>query len=156
MKIWHLKKTKGASFNGCISKARANSESKLTFSESSFNFFSKKGCFLYALPTWIHDRALHPLQSPVPLPVARRAQRVKSSLGSWRSKQKEGFLKRTPSCVPFWVSFTNFFVNSFGVTIRQIPNCYKYLFLLFFTGSSMTLKYHYEVLTKRSSLERCS
>ena len=60
MKIWHLKKTKGASFSGCISKARANSKSKLTFSESSFNFFSKKGCFLYALPTWIHDRALHP------------------------------------------------------------------------------------------------
>ena len=34
-------KTKNVTFNGCISKARANSESKLTFSESSFNFLQK-------------------------------------------------------------------------------------------------------------------
>ena len=38
---WELafkEKTKNATLNGCISKARANSESKLTFSESSLNF----------------------------------------------------------------------------------------------------------------------
>ena len=32
---------KNATLNSCISKARANSESKLTFSESSFNFLQK-------------------------------------------------------------------------------------------------------------------
>ena len=50
-----------ATSNGCISKARANSESKLTFSESSL--------------MWVHGRGLHPQQSPVPLPAARGAQR---------------------------------------------------------------------------------
>ena len=37
-KLAFKKTTKNATLNGCISKARANSESKLTFSESSFNF----------------------------------------------------------------------------------------------------------------------
>ena len=32
------KATKNATLNGCISKARTNSEWKLTFSESPFNF----------------------------------------------------------------------------------------------------------------------
>ena len=42
---------KNASLNGCISKARANSESKLTFSESSFNYLQYRvGFFLHALP----------------------------------------------------------------------------------------------------------
>ena len=40
--LWKLGiKKKNAALNGCISKARANSESKLTFSESSFNFLEK-------------------------------------------------------------------------------------------------------------------
>ena len=37
---------------------------------------SKQGCFLHALPTWVHDRGLRPLQLPAPLPAARRAERV--------------------------------------------------------------------------------
>ena len=39
---WHLKKNKNTTLNGCISKARANSESKVTFSESSFNFVQNR------------------------------------------------------------------------------------------------------------------
>ena len=58
--IW--RKIKHAALNVCIAKARDNSESKLTFSESSFNF--------------LHGTGLHPLQPPVPLPVTRPAQRV--------------------------------------------------------------------------------
>ena len=42
LKNWHLKnKQKPAILNGCMSEARANSESKLIFSESSFNFLQK-------------------------------------------------------------------------------------------------------------------
>ena len=37
-KLSFKKTLKNEPLNGCISKARANSESKLTFSESSFNF----------------------------------------------------------------------------------------------------------------------
>ena len=40
-----LKKIKNESLNGCISKTRANSESKLTCSESSFNFLQKSVAF---------------------------------------------------------------------------------------------------------------
>ena len=36
--------------NGCISKARANSESKLTFSESSFNFLQNSVVFYTLYP----------------------------------------------------------------------------------------------------------
>ena len=38
-------KKKNATLNGCISKARMNSESKLTFSKSSFNFIQKSIVF---------------------------------------------------------------------------------------------------------------
>ena len=41
----HLRNTKKETLNGCISKARTNSESKLTFSESSFNFLSNRVVF---------------------------------------------------------------------------------------------------------------
>ena len=61
--------------NGCISKARANSESKLTFSENSFNFLQNKVVFCTL-------RGLCPLQPPVPLPTARRAQRVNEEIGN--------------------------------------------------------------------------
>ena len=40
-------------------------------------FSSKQGCFLHTLSTWVHGRGLRPLQPPVPLPAARRAQKVK-------------------------------------------------------------------------------
>ena len=73
-----FKKTEHATLNGCISKARTNSELKLTFSESSFNFLLKQSCFLDALPTWVHGRGLCPLQPPGPLPTVRRTQRVKN------------------------------------------------------------------------------
>ena len=65
LKNWHLKnKQKTAILNGCISKARANSESKLIFSESSFNFLQKSLVFLAAPPIWVHGRGLCPLQPP--------------------------------------------------------------------------------------------
>ena len=37
-----FEKNKNATLKGCILKARANSESKLTFSESSFNFLQNR------------------------------------------------------------------------------------------------------------------
>ena len=37
-----IKKSKNATLNGCISKVRMNSESKLTFSESSSNFVQNR------------------------------------------------------------------------------------------------------------------
>ena len=54
-----LKKTENATLNCFISKARANSESKLTFSESSFNFLQNKVAFC-TLFTRVHDRGLRP------------------------------------------------------------------------------------------------
>ena len=51
LKNWYLRKTEKATstLNGCISKASANSKSKLTFSESSFNFLwnSEVFCTFY-------------------------------------------------------------------------------------------------------------
>ena len=44
------KKTENGTWNGCISKARKNSESKLTFSESSFNFLEKSTVFCTLYP----------------------------------------------------------------------------------------------------------
>ena len=44
-KIGILKKNKKATLNGCISKARANSESKLIFSESPLNFLQNSVVF---------------------------------------------------------------------------------------------------------------
>ena len=46
MKDWHITKAKNGNLNGSISKARANSESKLTFSEGSFNFLKNKVLFV--------------------------------------------------------------------------------------------------------------
>ena len=45
-----LKKKQNAALNRCISKARANSESKLTFSESSFNFLQNRVVFCTLYP----------------------------------------------------------------------------------------------------------
>ena len=45
-----LKKTKNATLNGCISKARTNSESELTFAESSFNFVQNRVVFCTLYP----------------------------------------------------------------------------------------------------------
>ena len=75
--IWknaNKKQTKNHTFNGYISKTRANSESKLELSESSFKFLQKSFVFWHALPTW-----LRPIKPPVPLPAARSIQRVKQN-----------------------------------------------------------------------------
>ena len=72
MKNWHLKKTKKtAHLNGFISKARANSESKLTFLESSLTrlFFA---CSIYVGTR----QGGFPGTTPVPLLAAARAQGV--------------------------------------------------------------------------------
>ena len=49
-KLAFQKKTKNATLNGCVSKDRANYETILTFSESSFNFLQNKVvfCTLYS------------------------------------------------------------------------------------------------------------
>ena len=71
-----LKKKKKTILNNCISRARLNSESKLTFSGSSFNFLQNRIVFLQALPVWVHGWGLCPLQLVVLLPAAHRAWRV--------------------------------------------------------------------------------
>ena len=45
-----FKKNKNATLNGCISKAKAKSESKLTFSENCFNFLQNKVVFCKLYP----------------------------------------------------------------------------------------------------------
>ena len=70
-------KKKKTILNNCISRARLNSESKLTFSGSSFNFLQNRIVFLQALPMWVHGWGLCPLQLVVLLPAAHRAWRVK-------------------------------------------------------------------------------
>ena len=68
LKIWHLKeKKKKLTLKSLISTARANSESKLTLSESSFNFLKNRVVFCELYP---------PGYSVVLLPPTRRAQRV--------------------------------------------------------------------------------
>ena len=49
-KLAFKKKTKNSALNGCISKARANSELKLIFSESSFNFLQNRVVFCTLYP----------------------------------------------------------------------------------------------------------
>ena len=50
--LWKIgiKKKQNAALNRCISKARVNSESKLTFSESSFNFLQNRVIFCTLYP----------------------------------------------------------------------------------------------------------
>ena len=48
--LWKIGIKKKAFLNGCISKARPNSESKLTFSESSFNFLQNSVVFCTLYP----------------------------------------------------------------------------------------------------------
>ena len=67
-KLAFKKKAKNESLNGCISKTRANSESKLTCSESSFSFLQKSVVFCV-----IYSRgytAGAPSPSPATTPVA--------------------------------------------------------------------------------------
>ena len=65
--VFTKKKQKNATLNSLISKARANSESKLIFSESPFNFLKNRVVFCTLYP---------PGYSAVLLPLTRRAQRV--------------------------------------------------------------------------------
>ena len=82
-KLARKNKQKKATLNGCILKARTNSDSKLTFSESSFSFLQSRVVVLHALPIWVHGRGLRPY-NPVQLPAARWAQRViKLTLKTW-------------------------------------------------------------------------
>ena len=71
-KIANKKQTSNPTLNGSTSKAKANSESKLKLSESSFTFLSNSLIFCT-----VHGRELHPRQPLVPLPVACGLQRVK-------------------------------------------------------------------------------
>ena len=75
--LWKIsKKTRNAILNGSISKARTNSESKLTFSGSSFSFLWNRVVFLHGLLTWVHCRGVHARHPRVLLPTSWRAERV--------------------------------------------------------------------------------
>ena len=71
---------KKKNLNGYIPNDRANSESKLKFSESSYNFL-QNNCFLLALTMSEHDRVIHPLQPSVTLPAACSSQIVNDEPG---------------------------------------------------------------------------
>ena len=60
--------------NGGNSKTRMNLESRLRFSESSFNFPQNSIILSVPIiaPKWVHDGRLCPLQLPAPLPVVKR------------------------------------------------------------------------------------
>ena len=72
------KQTKNPTLNGYISKTRANSESKLKFSESSFKFLQNSVLFCTLYPREYTAGGSAPLQPPVPLSAARGVQRFKS------------------------------------------------------------------------------
>ena len=42
-------------------------------------FYKSESLLGTGVPTWVHGRGLYPLQPPVSLPAARRAQRVNST-----------------------------------------------------------------------------
>ena len=50
------KKQKNAILNCHVSTTRTNVKSRLTFSESLFDFFSRQRYFLRAVPTCVHGR----------------------------------------------------------------------------------------------------
>ena len=58
-----FKKT-NLTLNGCITKARANSELKANIFGKSIQFSLKQGCFLHAPLTWVHGRGLWPPCNP--------------------------------------------------------------------------------------------
>ena len=78
--LLHLKQTKKATLNGCISKDRVNSESKLKFSESSFNFleyrvvfctlYSRQYTTVFLNTEWFFARSTHVnTQQGAPMPT---------------------------------------------------------------------------------------
>ena len=73
-KLAFKKKTNNESLNGCISKARANSESKLTCSESSFNFLQKSVVVAWSTRAGTRQ-GLRPSLNP-----RSRAQRVRFNI----------------------------------------------------------------------------
>ena len=78
MKNWHLGKTK-TTLKGCISEGRSNLESKLTFSESSFNFLSNRVVFFTLSPRGINYYFVSTQQwalPPTTPAVARRTETV--------------------------------------------------------------------------------
>ena len=81
--LWKIdikKKQKKRNFKRLYLKSSGEFRVKTKICRTSIQFSSKEGFFLHALPTWVHGRRLHPLQPPVPLPAARRAQRVNAGL----------------------------------------------------------------------------
>ena len=86
LKNWHLKNK----LNFTVVSQKLNSELKANIFRKSIQFSSKQGCFLHALPTWVHGRGLCPPQPPLPLPAARWAQRVKSYNNSYSKGLPKG------------------------------------------------------------------
>ena len=73
-KLAFTKKKKNATLNGCISKARASSESKLKFLEISFNFLQNSVVFARSTHVGTREGALPPTNTGA------------AASGSWGSK----------------------------------------------------------------------
>ena len=72
-----FKKNKKHNFKRLFLKSWGKFRVKTNIFRKFIQFSSKQVCFLHALPTWKNGRGLRPLQPPVPLLPARRAQRVR-------------------------------------------------------------------------------
>ena len=99
-------------------------------------FSSKQGCFLRSLPTWVHSTGLHVLQTPAPLPLACRDERVNLNIKSiffdmccevsFSFVNKVIFLKFT--CIVISILFKNFIYLQFkksqeGINTTQKSTC---------------------------------
>ena len=71
-----FKKTKTCNFKWLHLKSQDEFRDESNIFRNFIQFFSKQGCFLLALPTWVQTRGLRPLGHLVLLLVARQAQKV--------------------------------------------------------------------------------
>ena len=107
--LWKIN-IKKPTLNGYILKTRVNSESKLKFSESAFNFLQKSVVF-YTL--YLQGRGLRHPQPPAPQPVARNAQRVKKGDSYFKVREI------------IYINFQNIVVFSFEITINIYASLIK-------------------------------
>ena len=98
--LWKIdiKKRKHATLNGHISKTRTNLGSRLRFPESSFNFLQNSVIFCALFPRGYTTGEFAPLKPPIPLPAARRAEKVKKCCEShcpekWKTSRRTSVLK---------------------------------------------------------------
>ena len=160
------KKTKKAILIGCISK---DFRVETNIFRNSIQFSSKQDCFLHALPTWVHGRELHPLQPPMPLLAARRAQRVKDTLktlnyseNKQQKCEKLCFLicKSTYIRKVYSLHYTlrwNTYVKKFPLEEENVTKIHYFFFreLQLITVSLLTLGFYMSWSTRFVSLKVC-